>query len=550
MFNAKTIPFNEMGFSELWQDYQEFSTKIHPFFEYNPYNVKDLETKSSFVTKNYSTDRNQLVKALKDYYKRIGVPKKAHKALDRLLEPSTFTITTGQQLGLLGGPAFTLYKALTCVLLAKKAATKLNVDVVPVFWIADEDHDFEEIRSVLTLNSSKTHSFEIKANKSGKTVADISIDNEIGNLFEQLLKVHQNEHHALSIIKSLREFYKEGNTHLQAFGQQMAWLLTELGMVLVGSNDFSIKELVKKPLKMAVSYRLSIKKALLDKTKELAQVKYPQQVQVGNSLLFKFDENSKARLKLEYLEESESWVDESSNTFNDDQLINSIHDNPENYSPNVFLRPVLQDTLLPNIGYVAGPGELNYYAQTKDIYQIFGLSMPIIYPRLSCTIIKSQISRKVEQLGWPIKTYRNRPEQLSKELVEQNHSNLSLSTFKEVEASIKSELNKLKQQVLAELPNQTAVYDRLNNILENEFNRLYSKYISEHKKKNSIDISRLHTVANVLFPNQQLQERTLSLVSLLFEYGESLPQHLLSFLESIESFGNHLLIEVEQPSTH
>lgn len=548
MFKTKTISFDEMGFSALWQEYQNWHTKTHPFFEYQPHNDEHLKQKATVVRRSFNTDRQKLVQALEHYYKRIGLDKKAIKSLKRLEDENALTITTGQQLGLLGGPAFTLYKALTCILLARRSSKQLNVDVIPVFWIADEDHDFEEIRKILTVKEAVVHEFEIKPNNSAFTVADITLNEEIDQLLSQLHDAHKTDTHSSSIISQLKQFYTAGNTHLQAFGKQIAWMLAELGMIVVGSNDKAIKELLKAPLAKSVTHRYEVKTVLNEKSKALEIAGYPQQVQIGNSLLFRLNEKT-GRNKLDYSPDRELWSNEFDYVSTTAELLDEIEDNPASFSPNVFLRPILQDVLLPNIGYVAGPGELNYYAQTKELYTVFGLTMPIIYPRLSCTVVKSHISRKVNQIGWPLSYFKKRFEQQAKSLVESQNCALQKNDFEALEAKLKEQIALFKDKVLTELPNQEVVYERFEKLLDNEINRLYNKYIRDHKKNNSIELERLKAVVNSIFPKQQLQERTLSLVSLLLEYGEKFPQHLLTHLEEIDTFGNHLFIEVAQPST-
>lgn len=549
MFKSEIIPFQQMGFSKLWQDYLCWSPNIQPFFDYQPHNDSDLIAKAQIVASNYAIDRVQLVQALTNYYQRIGLQKAPTKSLNRLLDPSTLTITTGQQLGLLGGPAFTLYKALTCILLAKKAAIKLGVDVVPVFWVADEDHDFEEIRKVLTQNGSDLYEFEIKANKSSHTVADIEIESEINQLFIQLAEVHKNDRHAKAIISNISAFYQQGNTHLQAFGQQMAWLLVELGMILVGSNDPTLKKLMINPLTISIDKRAQITTVLTKKSQELAVKNYPQQVQVSESLLFKIDEKL-VRTKIDFSIDQDVWIDDTLNQYSSKKLKELVNASPHVFSPNVFLRPILQDILLPNIGYVAGPGELNYYAQTKDLYPLFGLKMPIIYPRISCTVIKSHLKRKITQLNWPLSSFKERPEKQAKKLIEQQIAQLTETDFNTVEARLTEELSLLKHKVLKELPNHSIVFDSVEKLLNKSINRLYSKYINAIKKNNSIELKRLNSVSNSIFPKQSLQERTLSLVSLLIEYGDKFPAHLLAHFEEINAFEGHLFIEVEQPRNH
>lgn len=550
MFKTQAISFKEMGFSALWQEYQKWNIKTQPFFEYQPHNEEHLKQKAAIVRESYSTDRQQLVQALEHYYKRIGLDKNAIKSLKRLEDNQALTITTGQQLGLFGGPAFTLYKALSCVLLAKKASKHLNLDVIPIFWMADEDHDFEEIRKILTVHNSTTNEFEIKANNSASTVADIVLNKEIEQLLIELEDAHKTDTHCRSVLDQIKLFYSNGSTHLQAFGKLMAWMLTDLGVILIGSNDVAIKKLLKDPLAISVTHRSEIKRVLEKKSKELEKEGYPQQVQIGDSLLFRLNEKT-GRNKLDYNPESELWSNEYDNarTFTNAELLNEIQSNPGSFSPNVFLRPILQDTLLPNIGYVAGPGELSYYAQTRELYSVFGLTMPIIYPRLSCTIIKSHIGRKINQLGWPLSTFKKRFEQQAKDLMESQYCKLEKHDFDRLEAKISEEIALFRDKVLVELPNQQVVYDRLEKIVNKEIKRLYNKYINQHKNNNSVELNRLRAVANSIFPRQQLQERVVSLVSLLLEYGMDFPQHLLAHIEETNAFGNHLIIEVAQPST-
>lgn len=542
MIEIDCIDFKRIGFNKLWIDYQASNPQLLSHFDYEAFNESDLRKKVTDLDLS-KYDRKQLVKVLSDYNQRFTSDKKVFKQIKRLENPNSLSITTGQQLGVLGGPLFTLFKALSCVIAAKKAQQVLNVDVIPVFWMADEDHDFHEIRSVNVLNEfEEIQKLKIHEDHTNFTVADIQVHRQINLLLEELSEIFRYDENALASIQQIKSYYQPGKTHLEAFGALMTNILSSFGMVLAGSNDQGIKYLLKEPFRTAIQNAKPLQEVLEKQSDELEKDGYNRQVKITSSQLFLLD-SEYGRLKLEHLGNG-VWSDEKKRHYTDTELLERVETNAENFSPNVFLRPILQDVLLPNIAYIAGPGELSYYAQTKAFYSKFGLKMPIIYPRISATVVGKATRRKIEQLGWPIEDYAERIEQLEKRFSLENLTSLQKLDFDSIEEKLNAQLSIIKTKALYDSKEMEVVFNRFDKVLKKEFNWLYDKYINKVKKNNSISIKRLHQVKSNTFPDGNLQERYISLIQILLQFGPIICQELLNEFEKQVSWNHHFLVSI------
>lgn len=544
MIEIERIDFDRLGFSALWKDYLNQKSSITTHFDYLPFNDDDLHNKAAKVD-SIGFNRVALVDALKSYNKRFTTEIKVLDRIDLLKDDQTLTITTGQQLGVLGGPLFTLFKAISCVIAAEEAELKLGRKVLPVFWMADEDHDYHEIRSVNVIDDfNEAKSLKLHENHSNFAVADIKVHATIENIFEQLHYIFRLKPTAFQHIEKLKETYSSSRTHLEAFGSLMVSVVNSLGMIIAGSNDREIKKHLVNPLTKAISQSERLAESLEKQSILVEESGYKRQVKVTSSQLFLLDEEF-GRIKLEK-KEGGNWIDDHGRSYLTRDLVELVKTSPELFSPNVFLRPVLQDLLLPNIAYVAGPGELSYYAQTKQFYTSFDLSMPIIYPRISGTILSKSIQRKMTQVGWSLEMYKERDEQLEKRFSLQNLAMFNEPDFMQIKEETLSNLQHIRSESMNETKDMEMVFNRFESILEKEFNWLYNKYLNKIKRNNSIQLNRLHQVKSLTFPKGYLQERQLSFIYFYLAYGENLVQELYQAFRAQTDWNDHFILTINK----
>jgi bacillithiol biosynthesis cysteine-adding enzyme BshC len=310
-------------------------------------------------------------------------------------------VVTGQQVGLLGGPLLTLLKAATAIARAKQASAATGVEHVPVFWLATEDHDLEEVDQVSLLSKTAVETPRLaKVAGEGAPVGEIAFDAQIDALLERASELMG---HA-PVCDLLRECYAVGATFGGAFARLMTRLFAAQGLIVMDAAGRDFHALGARALRAAIEQAEELEAALIARTAELEAAGYHAQVLVkaGASLLFVVSEveGVKTRQALRRLPDG-GWRagngGSSAKSYSTAELLEILEREPERLSPNALLRPVFQDTILPTVAYVGGPAEVAYFAQSAVLYQrVLGRVTPIL-PRLSATLIEPAIGAVMAQ---------------------------------------------------------------------------------------------------------------------------------------------------------
>jgi bacillithiol biosynthesis cysteine-adding enzyme BshC len=328
------------------------------------------------------------------------------------------------------------------------------------------------------------------------------------------------------LINQLNEHYKSGKSHAEAFaGLINAWFAEE-GLLIAGSNFEAAKKLLADEFSSSITHSKSIYDSIERKSSELEQ-DYHRQVMNGDSNLFYLSEEE-GRVKIH--SSGNSWI-AGLKSWSEKELVHEIESHPEKFSPNVFLRPVIQDKLLPTLGYVAGPGELAYYGQMKDLYKEFDLEMPPIIPRFTATIIESGIARILEKLPFEFSDYGKRIEDLESEFVEQSES----ADIEKVFANWKEKLDEVAEdplKVINEIdPTLDGTVGKTVAGFSNELDKLKGRVYRSIKKQEEIQINRIEKIKVNLFPDGGLQERSVSPIYFMNKYGLDIWSQLISEIE-------------------
>ncbi len=511
--------FNQLPFSSLFSNYIYDYPKLNQFFSTNPFDDSEIEQRISRIP-TYD-NRAMVTKALGAYHQYLGISVEQKTALEKFSNTESLTIVTGQQLGVAGGPLYTIFKTITTILLAKEWEEKLKRPVVPVFWLADEDHDFEEIAQLGIPANEGLKQLTLDQTGAGLPVSEVKIDESIQSLIEQLKAEFPNTDFSNDLFEQLQKVYALGNTHAQAFAQLISSWFSNHGLLIAGSNFKALKQFCADVFKQSVSNADAIYRSLESQSAALEK-DFHRQVVIGSTNLFYFDQTGRTKID----REGEKWTI-NGRILGVDELKEKIDEKPEKFSPNVFLRPILQDVLLPTIGYVAGPGEIAYYAQMKLYYKQFEMEMPVIFPRISATLLESGIDRIMQKLPFELCSYNQRIEDLESRYIDLNSPADLDSLFQNWVSGIKKSAQQPIQRIAAIDPTLEGTAGKTVSGFENELNKLKGRVFRSLKQQEETQLKRIRRIKAQIFPDG-LQERAINPTYFMNKYGMDIWGKLLS----------------------
>ncbi|MEK6780228.1 MAG: bacillithiol biosynthesis cysteine-adding enzyme BshC [Bacteroidota bacterium] len=478
---------NTHSFSTFFLDYIQQKESLRKFTTRfpTPENFKDqLQDKGSlFPTEN----RNVLVTTLKEQYKNLIVTKSVLHNINSLSDQKTFTVTTGHQLNIFTGPLYFIYKIITVINTCKKLkALYPGYHFVPVYWMASEDHDFEEIQYF------KLYGKKYVWHTDQKGAVGRFNPKSIESLFSEIPG-------EFSVFKNA---YSKNLTLSGAVRQYVNELFGEEGLVVVDADNRELKKLFKTVIQDDL-FNNTPRKLVEEKNKQLESLGYHTQVFARDINFFYLTNGLRSRL--ERTNEIFKVVD-TEIEFTTDQMNDLIENGPEKLSPNVILRPLYQEMILPNLAYVGGPAEVTYWLQLKGVFDHFKVSFPMLMPRNFAMVMDAPVVRKFEKTGLELKDlFEDKNYIFNHWIVKNTTHNLSLG--KEIEAI---------QQILAEVKERAGNIDQtLNQFVAAEAKRTVNglektekKILKAEKRKHADKLRQIESVKDSLFPNGGLQERT------------------------------------------
>ena len=413
--------------------------------------------------------------------------------LDLLRGETTFTITTGHQLTLFGGPLFLLYKVLHVVKLARSFnESQSEFKAVPVFWLASEDHDFEEIQSAQLFSKNLTWETDQKGpvGRFGMEHYDLVLD-ELKAFFTS-----KEACELLELVKNLPN--TDYGTHYQ---QLMNRLFADFGVLVIQPDDQALKQLFLPVLKREISEQPSLK--AVQETNELLQkAGWSPQAQARACNLFLLDATGRHRI-----DPSANGFTIDGKAYTKDELLSLTEQHPEAFSPNVILRPVYQETILPNLAYIGGGGEMAYWIQLKGVFDVHNTLYPLIQQRNSLLLIDTGTAKKMEKIGWELPRFFEPKEQLRKAyLLEHDADQLNMGTIQtQFQALRLSMITKAKEIDVSLESFAEAETVRMSKQLEVYEQRLLKQLKQQHEQA----LKAIDGVCDRFLPGNVLQERAL-----------------------------------------
>lgn len=529
---AHCLPFTQIAHtSRLFTDFLAYSPQVGPFYPRTPF-LREW-VKDEAVRIAYDSDRrHRVAETLERQNKSWDCSAETLSNLNRLKNGAA-ALVTGQQVGLFGGPMFSIYKALTAVRLAAEA-TSAGVDCVPVFWLATYDHDLAEVNHVSTLGadgllqtlSTASHGIE------GAPVGTVPLGDEIAPVLEQAASALGET----EITALLRETYGSGETLGSAFARLFTKLFSEWGVIVIDASDPELHRLAEPIYRSAIERSGELSAALLRRGEALESSNYHQQVKVTPSSVLLFTLQNGARVPIHRREESggeEFLIDGATpEKISRPELLSRLSSAPEQFSPNVLLRPAVEDYLLPTLAYTGGAAETAYFAQAGSVYEILlGRVTPVI-PRFSATVVEPKIQRLLEKHQITVPDALAGTEALRRRIAANSLPEDLHTAFDSAKESVDSDLAKLKEQLAPLDRTLLDAAETARSKMHHQLERLYTQATRAELQKGELVNRHAELLTQALYPEKGLQERTIGGMYFLARYGRELLHQLYDCIRS------------------
>jgi len=498
----------------LASDYAFDYARVADFFAGNPTDPEAWRDAIARVQR-HPRQRVQIADIVIAQQRTRGAPPDALAAAARLRDPQSVAIVTGQQAGLFGGPLFTLLKAVTAIRLAERTAAEYRVPASAVFWIDAEDHDWDEVKSCGVLNAD----LELVRIALGRPpgagdgpVARVCLDDSIHAAVDLLAATLQATGFTPGLLDAVRAAYTPGAGMVDAFGKWLETWLGPRGLVVFDSADPAAKPLVSGLFTREIEHAGETSRLAAAAGRKLTGLGYHAQVvpQEDHAALFHID-GTRSPLPAGGAK---------------DEMLRRVKANPAEFSPNVLLRPLVQDTLFPTVCYVAGPNELAYLAQLRGIYDAFGVPMPLMQQRASATILDSNAMRLLARHDLPLESLRAQDESALNALLRAQIPAAVDSSLDEAGRALADRMDAVARAVAQVDGSLEAAARSTLGRMQDDLKKLQGKVIQAAKRKDET-LRRQFTHAQAqAFPGGHPQEREIGFVYFLNKYGAGLVDRL------------------------
>ena len=526
---AECLPFAAIPHStRLFTDFLSYSPKVQPFYPRSA-NFKEW-VKQETPDERYDATRRQRVSAILERQNKSWGASSSTLANIQRLRAGASVVVTGQQVGLFGGPLFSILKALTAIKLAEEA-TSNSVDAVPVFWLATNDHDLAEVNHTFLPGPEGTL---FKSEVSTHGVEDAPVGSVVfGDEIEPVLQAATELMGASPVADILRDSYRIGETFGSAFARLFTRLFADRGVILLDPSDPEFQAIAQPIYSAAIERVVEIDEALLSRGRALETAGYHQQVKVTPSSTLLFTLKDGVRLPIHRRtngsDEVEFLIEEEKISKLD--LQQRIVGKPEEFSPNVLLRPVVEDYLLPTLAYTGGAAETAYFAQVAVVYEaLLGHITPIV-PRFSATVIEPKVKGLLERYGLSFPDVFQGPEALREGVAAKILPPQLQRAFDDAQVNLQHSMASVREGLARLDKTLVDAADNATSKMQHQLESLRARAARAELRQSEIVSRHAQQLSNALFPHKTLQEREIAAIYYLSRHGLEFLNQLYSFLQ-------------------
>ena len=534
--DCRALAFRQLPHqSKLFLAYLENFESVKAFYAHPP--TMQAVTQASRKL-DYPAERLAEVAAiLSKQNADLGAEAETQTNLKRLASGAV-AVVSGQQVGLFGGPAYAAYKALTAIQIAEEL-TRGGLDAVPVFWMATEDHDLEEVRHTSWFDSGKLIRFELPDGNEAETpVGRIPLGADGERLSRQAADLLVRDGGEL-FAQYLTESYKAEETYGSAFGKLFARLFAQQGLILMDPLDPGLHKVAAPLYQHALAERDVLNEKLLQRGKELEDAGFDAQVKVTakSTLLFRLENGAR-----QVVTASDEKFHAGEKSWPREELTHLTHTEPENFSPNALFRPVVQDYLLPTVAFIGGAAELSYIAQSEVVYRHLLGRMPVMLPRAGFTLVDAKAGKLLRKYELSVEDVWAGSQDLRHKIEKQSVTGSLAEDFERDQAQIGEMLAKLGEQIETLDPTLKGTVEKTKEGIAFHLDKLRRKAGAALDQKAGLLAAHEEHLESLLNPHKGLQERELCVLPFLARWGAGALGELQQ-LCSGKQLGHHFVVE-------
>ncbi|WNS77072.1 bacillithiol biosynthesis cysteine-adding enzyme BshC [Bacillus sp. DTU_2020_1000418_1_SI_GHA_SEK_038] len=528
-------------------EYLEQTKNIQRYFHYRYNDQLDFEKRRGELM-NRSFMREELAAHIEQYMSKFPGSDMVQSSLQKLKQENSTVIIGGQQAGILTGPLYSIHKIISIVSLAKQKERELNAPVIPVFWIAGEDHDFQEVNHVYVENNYKIEKKVYPEKiRDKRMVSDITIDrDQCLKWAEAIIQTFGETEHTLGLLAEVETAISKSDSFVDFFAHLIMQMFKDTGLLIIDSGDRKLRSLEKEFFVKQINSFKDITKSVLSQQSELKEDGFSNMIEISNAAanLFYYDEDHYERILLEYDEDKDAFSGkDGSFQITRQSLLDLAQEFPEKLSNNVVTRPIMQEWLFPTLAFIAGPGEIAYWAELKLAFEHFDLRMPPIVPRLNITFLDRSIESDILELGLDLE-----------EVLISGTEKERLQFLQSIrDQQVKELFNKTKQEFLQNyemlesylMKKDTGLVPLLKKnegFLIKQLDFMEAKLDQAEQLKYDVLLNKFARVENAIRPLGSPQERMLNCLFFINQYGFNIIHNLLECSFTFD--GTHKLIKM------
>jgi len=546
MPETREIPYRDMpGLSALFLDYLDLLPGALRFYQ-KPPTIAGIEQLARGDLRQIARARSGLAAILERQNSALGAGNPTFERIRELANADCVAVVTGQQVGLFAGPLYTIYKALAAIRLADELRSR-GIGAVPVFWMECEDHDLAEVTHVTAIAAdSAIRRLDFREflygdiRESARSVGTLTLPQSIQKVTEEYAALLPDGKYKESIRSALESAYQPGTGFADAFGRFMTHLFQERGLIFFNPADLEAKRLAAPVFQKAIHRTDAIHRLIAGRNQELATAGYHSQVNFSDNstVLFLLEGNERRAV---IRDGAGFTLKNSDHSYSAADLLRLTEEAPERFSPNVLLRPLIQDRLFPTVAYVGGPAEIAYFSQIEVLYRLFEMPMPVIWPRASFTLLEPEIHRTLVESGIEVADCL-RGRQVVTEKMNERVSRSGISAgVKSLGEQLDRTLAGIRPELVFAEASLGAALDTAKRKMLHNVEALHAKLVQFEARQNGGSGQKVDFILNHCAPNKSLQEREFGAPVFLSRHGLPLLDAIYSEIK-VESFMHRAIV--------
>jgi bacillithiol synthase len=514
-------------------DYSTGKSFIRPLFHYQFQEDDSYQQRVSDL-ENISFTREELADYIGDYMSKFPSSDEVEASISKLRKPNSLVVIGGQQAGILTGPLYSIHKILSIILFAKKKEAELSVPVVPVFWIAGEDHDYDEVNHIFVEKGNQLEKWIYPEKVLDKRmITNIEIKKDVLKTWvEEIISTYGETEHTKSLLQFMDAAIDQSDTYVDFFAFITMSLFKKYGLLIVDSGDKGLRKLEKEYFINQIKSTSEITEKVKKKQQELEGLGMKQTIVINDRCanLFYYDEESHERILLDYIPEQQQFIGASGSiSFSYNEMLEIASEFPERLSNNVVTRPLMQECLFPTLAFIAGPGEISYWAELKDVFEHFHMKMPPIVPRLNISLIERNVSSSLEELGLSLEDVLAFGTGKQKELfLEINRDSSFQTLFTQTRDQLVRNYQEIAKKTEEQYKGLLPLLKKNEGLLLKQIDFMENRLEIALLQKHEVVLEKYNRIERRLKPSGSPQERIWNLFYFLNQYGLCFTEELLT----------------------